>query len=99
MRRLTLYVRVLGALAHDAIPTILVMSKCDHSPKSWRVTPNMIDDMKTRFKDVESFQTALSSPETHKRCVSIMLRHVMLFRHGNTSREHCILYSNNCFRL
>ncbi|KAG8531102.1 uncharacterized protein KY384_004459 [Bacidia gigantensis] len=75
--------RAVSALGRDSIPTVLVASKCDTSPKSWRVTPRMVDSMVKDNKDIQSFQTALCTPETHKRCISIMLRNVILQRHGD----------------
>ena len=70
------------SLRKDGIPTIVVASHCDHAPKAWRVEYEKIEKLCLRFKDIECFQTSINVSETHKRCVSIILRNVMLERHG-----------------
>ena len=65
-----------------SIPLILVGTKCDTAQKTWQVTTRTVDILLSKYEKVESFQTALRSPETHKRCISVMLRNIMLRRHG-----------------
>lgn len=79
--------RLPDALSKDHVPTIVVASNCDHSPKSWRIDHGKIERLCARFSGVECFQTSISIPETHKRCVSIILRNVMLERNGKQSRH------------
>ncbi|KAL9100225.1 MAG: hypothetical protein Q9163_004376 [Psora crenata] len=45
----------------------------------------MADGVRNQFGEIESFQTALSNPETHKRCVSIMLRNIIKQRYATPS--------------
>ncbi|KAL9123648.1 MAG: hypothetical protein Q9217_006939, partial [Psora testacea] len=79
--------KLLSALTHNTIPTVLITSKCDHPPQSRRLTLSTVDGVRNRFSNVKSLQTALSTPETHKRCVSIMLRNIMLDRDGEPCSE------------
>ncbi len=80
---------LLDALSKDRIPTIVVASNCDHSPKTWQVDHGKVERLCSRFQGVECFQTSISIPETHKRCVSIILRNVMLERNGKRSGCCC----------
>ena len=73
---------LLDALSKDRVPTIVVASRCDHPPKSWRVDHGKVEKLCNRFEGVECFQTSISLPDTHKRCLSIILRNVMLERNG-----------------
>ena len=70
------------ALVNDDVPTIVVASNCDHSPRSWRVEYENIERICKKFPGIECFKTDIGVPETHKRCVSIILRNIMQERHG-----------------
>lgn len=72
----------LGALSHDTTAAVLVASNCDHPPRSWQINHKRVEEVCNELGGIEAFQTSISSPETHKRCVSIMLRNVMLARRG-----------------
>ena len=69
------------ALAKDAIPTVLVCTKCDNPTRYWDVDQDEVGKFCDSVR-VESFQTSLSAPETHKRCISVILRNIMLARRG-----------------
>ena len=75
-------VLLLDTLKHQNVPTILVASKCDLSTKRWSATSKKIDGIYKNNKSVNSLQTTLNSPETHKRCISIILSNIMLELHG-----------------
>ena len=60
-----------------AIPSILVASQCDNPTSSWQVDHRTIDGPWQEKDGTESFQTSVTSPETHKRCISVILRNIM----------------------
>ena len=73
---------LLGALSREDIPTILVSAKSDSPSASWEVSRDMVEDLCSVVTGIESHSVSLSAPETHKRCISIILRKVMVKRHG-----------------
>lgn len=73
---------LLNALSNDATPAVVVASNADHPSKSWRVSLKNIEKLCSEFKGVDSVQTSISAPDSHKRCVSIMLRNIMLDKQG-----------------
>lgn len=48
----------------------------------------MIERTCSTIGGIESFQTSASSPETHKRCVSIVLRKVLSARDGKSLNHY-----------
>ena len=70
---------------------MLVSSKCDKDQESWEVEHHIVDGMWTAIEGEESFQTSLVAPETHKRCLSVILRNVMLKKAGRSSLIYGIL--------
>ena len=72
------YAPCLEALSKDDIPTVLVAAKSDNPRGSWEVD----HDMGEELTGIESFPVASSTPETHKRCISILLRNVIMKRRG-----------------
>lgn len=75
-------VLMLDACSNIAIPTVLISSKCDNPRKAWQIDQRMIEGLCNTMDGVESFQTSANSPETHKRCVSVILRKIMSERAG-----------------
>lgn len=73
------------ALSNDAVPTILVSTKCDNPAESWEVDQDEIERFCSTMQGLETFQTCASAPETHKRCISVLLRNIMLGRLGMSS--------------
>lgn len=71
---------LLEALSKVAVPTVLVSAKCDNPFKSWEVDQDTVEDFCISLHGVETFQTSASAPETHKRCISVILRNIMLQR-------------------
>lgn len=61
---------------------ILVSAKSDCPRGSWEVDHNMEEELCSTLTGIESFPVSLSAPETHKRCISIILRSIMLKRRG-----------------
>lgn len=76
------YTLYLEALSKDGTPTILVSAKSDSPPESWEVGHGMVEELCSTVFGIESIPVSLSSPETHKRCISIILRNIMTKRHG-----------------
>lgn len=71
---------LLEALSKNDIPTLLVSAKSDAPRGSWDVDPDMVDELCSTVTGIESFPVSLSAPETHKRCISIILRNIMVKR-------------------
>lgn len=71
---------LLKALSKDGIPTILVSAKSDSPSGSWEVGHGMAEELCNTVTGIESFPVSLSAPETHKRCISIILRNIMMKR-------------------
>ena len=84
---------LLAALSHRMVPTILVASKCDTSAK-WSVTAKKIDGICKDHRNVELFQIFWSTLETQKRCLSIILRNIMLEIYGKGNRTSYANVSN-----
>ena len=69
-------------LSDAAIPTILVSNKCDNPPSYWKVGRERVEVVCNTYEGTESFQTSATAPETHKRCISVILRNIALKRSG-----------------
>lgn len=70
---------LLEALSKDALPTVLVSAKCDNPFKLWEVDLEKVESFCNSVK-IEVFKTSASAPETHKRCISVILRNIMVER-------------------
>lgn len=68
------------SLSQETIPTIVVASNCDRPPKAWQAEYAKVEKLCTSFENIDCYQTSLNAPETHKRCVSVILRNVILDR-------------------
>ena len=79
--------RSIEALSRNAVPTVLVSAKCDNPSKSWEVNQNEVEDFCSTLHGLETFQTSVSTPETHKRCISVILRNIMIDRQGRSSYD------------
>lgn len=73
---------MLDAFSEAAMPTVLVSSNCDNPPSSWEVDAGRMEGFCSRLEGVESFQTSATAPETHKRCVSVILKKITAERSG-----------------
>ena len=76
------YPPFLEALFKHQIPTVLVATKSDSPQGSWEVDHEMAEELTSTVTGIESFPVSLSAPETHKRCISIILRNIMVKRRG-----------------
>ena len=83
---LTLSILISDACSIAAIPTVLVASKCDNPRKTWQIDQRMIEGICSTADGVESFQTSATSPETHKRCVSVILRNIISGKAGELKK-------------
>lgn len=68
---------LIDAFTKAAMPTVIVFTKCDNPRPSWQITQGMMENLCATFDYIESFEASINSPETHKRCISIMMRNVM----------------------
>ncbi len=75
-----------GGLSKASLPTVLVSSKCDKPTKTWEVDHEMVEELTDNFRRVESFQTSATAPETHKRCISVILRNISSKRSRKSTR-------------
>lgn len=76
------YTPSLEALSKDGIPTVLVSAKSDSPRGSWEVDRDMVEELCGTVTGIESYPVSLSAPETHKRCISIILRYIMVKKRG-----------------
>ena len=76
------YTPSLEALSKDDIPAVLVSAKSDNQRGTWEVNHDMVEELCSTIMGIESFPVSLSAPETHKRCISIILRNIMVKRRG-----------------
>lgn len=74
----------LEALTQEAVPTVLVSTKCDTPLESWEVDQDKVEEFCSTLQGLETFQTSATAPETHKRCISVILRNIMLERRGRS---------------
>ena len=64
------------------MPTVLVSSKRDNSSALGEADASKIEGICKRLDGIESFQTSATAPETHKRCVSVILRNITAKKQG-----------------
>ena len=76
------YITSLEALSRRDVPTVLVSANSDAPRGSWEVDPDMIDELCSTVTGIEFFSVSLSAPETHKSCISTILRNVLVKRLG-----------------
>lgn len=90
------------ALSNSAIPCVLVSCKCDQSPDSRQLDPLLIEQLGTSFGPgmggIDSFQTSAAYPESHKRCISIILR-AIVSKESGLSLSQSISLSSLVLRL
>ena len=75
------------ALSKRTVPTVLVSTKCDNPVSSWEVDLDKAELLCSEYHGIEIFQTSTFASETHKRCISVILRNIMMDRRG-TSPEY-----------
>ncbi|KAK5175027.1 uncharacterized protein LTR77_000163 [Saxophila tyrrhenica] len=69
---------MLRAINKTGIPSVLVSCKCDASPEEAEVDPADVENRARRsLKVVDTLQTSASTPETHKRGLSMILRAIL----------------------
>ncbi|KAK2756203.1 hypothetical protein FQN54_005611 [Arachnomyces sp. PD_36] len=78
---------ILNALQKSALPFVVVSCKNDSMLRSDNPDPSMVEQTKRVLRAVNVHQTAASSPESQKRCISIVLRSI-LTRTSDISRQH-----------
>lgn len=67
----------IATFCQSHVPALLVYTKCDNPQKTWHVTPEMTESICRAVEGIEAFQTSAPAPETHKRCISIILRNII----------------------
>ena len=85
-------IRILDMFRKIALPTIFVSTKCDTPIEKRQVDHQMIRSICQNVDGIEFHQCSLKSPETHKRCVSVMLRNIMAGRVGKKTRLFSHIY-------
>lgn len=61
---------------------VLVSAKSDSPPESWEVDHDVVEELCSTVMGTESLTVSSSAPDTHKRCISIILRKIMVKRRG-----------------
>ncbi|KAF1929493.1 rap guanine nucleotide exchange factor 4 [Didymella exigua CBS 183.55] len=66
---------LLGSFAKSRLPFVLVACKCDQHPAHREVDPAVVEQKAKSFLgDVSVFSTSESAPETHRSCLSVVIR-------------------------
>ncbi|KAL8916183.1 MAG: hypothetical protein Q9172_006414 [Xanthocarpia lactea] len=69
----------LRACSKSAIPTVLVCSKCDVPPEIRQVDSQITEQLRNGVVgDIQMYQTSIKAPDSHKRCLSFILRNIGL---------------------
>ncbi|KAJ9253229.1 hypothetical protein DTO207G8_4236 [Paecilomyces variotii] len=84
--------RLLSALTKSSIPYVLVQCKCDLQDRPQKMDAVTFEKMSRIISGKELHRTAADSPRTQKRCISILLRSIVL-KTPDIVRNH--LYGNN----
>ena len=87
----------LDACAKSSTPCVLVACKCDLPLSSRQINPREVEVVCMDETGFEAVQTSIDAPDTHKRCISIMLRGIMLDHSGQLPIiASCVIcYSSN----
>lgn len=67
-----------GALTKSSIPYVLVQCKCDLQDRPQKMDAVTFEKMSRIISGKELHRTAADSPRTQKRCISILLRSIVL---------------------
>lgn len=59
------------------MPWVLVSNKCDNPPNARQINPQAFEKICNALGETQSFHTSFNAPETHKRCISAILRRFM----------------------
>ncbi|KAJ9215348.1 hypothetical protein DTO166G4_3002 [Paecilomyces variotii] len=70
--------RLLSALTKSSIPYVLVQCKCDLQDRPQKMDAVTFEKMSRIISGKELHRTAADSPRTQKRCISILLRSIVL---------------------
>lgn len=70
------------------MPWVLVSNKCDNPPNVRQINPQAFEQICNALGDTESFQTSVNASETHKRCISAILRGFMPDPSGKSKLTH-----------
>lgn len=72
------------AVHKASIPFLLVSCKCDIHPALRKIEPARVEQRAKDFigADVGTLQTAISAPDSHKRCISVIIRDILSERRG-----------------
>ncbi|KAL1854610.1 hypothetical protein Plec18167_003273 [Paecilomyces lecythidis] len=84
--------RLLDALSKSSIPYVLVQCKCDLQDRPQKMDAAMFEKISRIVSGKELHRTSADSPRTQKRCISILLRSIVL-KTPDIVRNH--LYGNN----
>ncbi|KAJ9299092.1 hypothetical protein DTO271G3_3334 [Paecilomyces variotii] len=84
--------RLLSALTKSSIPYVLVQCKCDLQDRLQKLDAVTFEKMSRTISGKELHGTSADSPRTQKRCISILLRSIVL-KTPDIVRNH--LYGNN----
>lgn len=66
------------AISNAGIASVLVSCKCDARPEDIELDPTDVEQRARRsLKHLNSIQAAATTPETHKRALSMILRDIL----------------------
>ncbi|KAL8798075.1 MAG: hypothetical protein Q9182_006975 [Xanthomendoza sp. 2 TL-2023] len=71
--------RLLRACSNGALPTVIVCSKCDGPSKLRQVDNQTTEHLRSGvMANIQIYQTSVKTPDSHKRCLSFILRSIGL---------------------
>ena len=65
---------------------MLVSSNCDAPANSRLIDPHEVEQLCMDETGIESIQTSIDAPDTHKRCISVVLRNYIRNEIGQSAK-------------
>ena len=90
---------MLDACSKGSTPCVLIASKCDVPIDSRRIDPQEIEQLCMEETGIESIQISINSPESYKRCVSVVLRNFITNQPGESAVEFRCCSSFYCMHI
>ncbi|KAL8676581.1 MAG: hypothetical protein Q9186_006914 [Xanthomendoza sp. 1 TL-2023] len=82
-----------GACSKGTVPTVLVCSKCDVPSRLRQVDSQTAEHLRSGvIPNIQIYQTSIQAPDSHKRCLSFILRSIGLCKtaSGSKSKHQCV---------
>ena len=63
---------------------MLIACKCDVPPNKRRLDPLEIEQSCMEETGIEAIETSINTPNSHKKCISVMMRDLLAVRNGQS---------------